>query len=289
MQVTPSVERGWIRGCLDDGEERERIIGLLHHAKSQALDGELTLRVHEHLKTNPDPKRVEEGVEEKLGLLYQNQLKRWVVQIETSQGPRIVKMTEVAHFRGSLAGLFSRSVAAREHKFQRRTQTLNLAAAQSKGYLELWYGPSLIRCCQIQTAFEPGNLILDDYLSLAMKKNGLSAMEPLGRALAHSHNQGFFHGDLKGFHAFAHPGAEPGEYTLRWLDLARVGFRLSRRQRIINLYQMLRFVVPERGDARDSFMRSYCAAARWHAGNPNKAMTIVGKFLEHKLKTHPNP
>ena len=114
-------------------------------------------------------------------------------------------------------------------------------------------------------------------------------MEPLGRALAHSHKQGFFHGDLKGFHALVCPSETVHEYTLKWLDLARVGFRLTRRQRIINLYQMLRFVVPERGEARDSFMRAYCESAQWYAESPNKAMTVVGKFLEYKLKTHPNP
>lgn len=289
MKVSPSVERGWIRGCLDDGEDRDAMVGLLHHAKSQALDGVLCVLVHENLKAEPDPRKQEQDVDEKLGLLYQNRLKRWVVQIDTAQGPRIVKMTEGSSFRSSMAGFFSRSVAAREHKFQRRTESLNLAAAQTKGYLELWYGPSLIRCCQVQTLFEPGMALLNDHLAQAIKKDGLSALEPLGRALAHSHNQGFFHGDLKGFHAFVQPEGQNGEYTLRWLDLARVGFHLSRRQRIINLYQMLRFVVPERGDARDCFMRSYCAAAQWHADKPNKAMSIVGKFLEQKLKTHPNP
>ena len=114
-------------------------------------------------------------------------------------------------------------------------------------------------------------------------------MGPLARALAHSHHLNFFHGDLKGFHAFIQPEPDSNEYTLQWLDLARVGFRLTRRQRIINLYQMLRFVVPERGETRDGFMRAYCEASGWYADNPNKAMTIVGKFLEHKLKTHPNP
>lgn len=289
MKVSPTVERGWIRGHLDENEDRDVFVGLLHHAKAQALDGVLSLLVHENLKAAPDSRKIEQDTDEKLGLLYQNQLKRWVVKVDTSQGPRIVKMTETAHFRSSLAGILSRSVAAREHRYQRRVQAMNLAAAQTKGYLELWHGLSFIRSCQVQTPFETENLILSDHLDRAIETDGLSAMQPLARALAHSHNQGFFHADLKGFHAFAQPGAESGEYTLRWLDLARVGFRLSRRQRIINLYQMLRFVVPERGDARDGFMRAYCEATGWHAKNPNKAMTIVGKFLEHKLKTHPNP
>ena len=289
MKVTTDTERGWIRGSLDAGEDREKIVSILHHGKSQVLDGALDLKVHEHLKQAPDTQALEQDTQEKLGLLYQGQLKRWVVQISTSQGPRIIKISESGKLKTSIAGMLGRSVAAREHKFQRRTESLKLAAAQTKGFLELWHGSTLIRSCQVQTLFSDDALILNDYLKTAIEQQGLKAMAPLGRALAHSHNLGFFHGDLKGFHALVKPEAASAEYTFQWLDLARVGFKITRRQRIINLYQMLRFVVPESGEARDGFMRAYCEASTWYADNPNKAMTIVGKFLEHKLKTHPYP
>ena len=289
MKVVTEAEKGWIRGSLSEDEDREQIVSILHHGKAQILDGKLDLKVHEHLKQNPHPPTLENDIQEKLGLLYQGELKRWVVQITTHQGPRIVKISESGNFKTTVAGLMGLSVAAREHKYQLRAESLKLGAAQTVGYLELWHGTTLVRSCQVQTLLDHQALILNDYLKFAMVQEGNQAMLNLGRALAHSHNLGFFHGDLKGFHALVEPNSEGHEYTLKWLDLARVGFRLSRRQRIINLYQMLRFVVPEHGEARDGFMRAYCEASGWYADNPNKAMTLVGKFLEHKLKTHPNP
>ena len=289
MKVATDAEKGWIRGSLDNGEDREQIVSILHHGKMLVLDGKLDLKVHEHLKQSPDPQSLEQDIQEKLGLLYQGGLKRWVVQISTTQGPRIVKISESATFKTSFAGVMGQSVAAREHKFQLRAQNLKLAAAETKGFLELWHGATLIRACQVQTLLDHQALILNDHIETAMEQLGVEAMAPLARALAHSHSLGFFHGDLKGFHALVKPEPSGSGYTLQWLDLARVGFKLSRRQRIINLYQMLRFVVPERGEARECFMRAYCEASGWHTANPNKAMTIVGKFLEHKLKTHPYP
>ena len=289
MKVPAQAEKGWIRGALAPQEDREKVISILHHGKSQVLDGELDLKVHEHLKQKPQSNILENDIQEKLGQLYQGKLKRWVVQVSTTQGPRIIKISESARLKTSLAGMAGRSVAAREHKFQLRAESLKLAAAQTKGFLELWHGATLIRSCQVQTVFDPNAWILNDHLKRAIQEEGAQAMGTLGRALAHSHGLNFFHGDLKGFHALVEPNAQSKEYTLKWLDLARVGFRLTRRQRIINLYQMLRFVVPERGETRDGFMRAYCEASGWYADDPNKAMTIVGKFLEHKLKTHPNP
>ena len=289
MKVATHAEKGWIRGSLDSGEDREKIISILHHGKTLVLDGKLDLKVHEHLKQSPNPQHLDHEIQEKLGLLYQGGLKRWVVQISTAQGPRIVKISESATFKTSLAGFMGQSVAAREHRYQQQAQALKLAAAETKGFLELWHGATLIRSCQVQTLLDHNAWILNDHIQTAMAQEGIEAMAPLGRALAHSHGLGFFHGDLKGFHALVKTEPNGIDYTLQWLDLARAGFRLSRRQRIINLYQMLRFVVPERGEARDYFMRAYCEASRWHAANPNKAMTIVGKFLEHKLKTHPYP
>ena len=50
MKVAAQTEKGWIRGALHPGEDREKIISILHHGKSQVLDGKLDLKVHEHLK-----------------------------------------------------------------------------------------------------------------------------------------------------------------------------------------------------------------------------------------------
>ena len=45
---------------------------------------------------------------------------------------------------------------------------------------------------------------------------------------------------------------------------------------------MLRFVVPERGETRDSFMRSYCEASGWYTDNPNKAMGPASEIDRYK-------
>ena len=84
MKVRAQAEKGWIRGALAPEEDREKIISILHHGKSQVLDGELDLKVHEHLKQEPQSEILENNIQEKLGQLYQGKLKRWVVQVSTT-------------------------------------------------------------------------------------------------------------------------------------------------------------------------------------------------------------
>lgn len=289
MKVQTNAERGYIRGKLDAGEDHACIVSLLHHFKNQLLDNTLELKVHEHLLAAQDVTQIEMAQTKKLALLYQDKLKRCVVAVETSAGPRIVKISQAGNFRTSVAGALSQSVANREHRYQVRTQALSLAAAESKGYLELWHGPLLVRSCQVQIPMSDSAVVLGDHVTQMLITHREEAMLHLAQAMAHTHQKNFFHADLKGFHAIVVPGSSGSGYTLRWLDLARVGFSLSRRRRIINLYQMLRFVVPEQGELQDAFMRHYCLAAQWYPNDANKAIRLVGRFLEHKLRTHPNP
>ena len=105
-----------------------------------------------------------------------------------------------------------------------------------------------------------------------------------GAALARVHGVPFFHADLKGFHVWIEPAAPDRALALRFLDFGRVGFRMSRRRRIINLYQALRFIVPDSPDAQERFVSGYCTAA---GGDPARLLRATRRFLAHKLRTHP--
>ena len=83
-------------------------------------------------------------------------------------------------------------------------------------------------------------------------------------------------------------GNTPAVYKLRWLDLRRVSFWLSRRKRIINLYQALRYLLPDDPVAQERFLTAYCAASGWYSQRPERALRIVRGFLDHKLRTHPD-
>ena len=291
MKPTPTDERGTIRGWLEPAEDRHGLEQILRTAPSAILDGALSLRVHEDLYEMPSSSSRDAQLTNLLQGLYQGTIKRYVVYAETQAGPRIIKLTETRNFGHRLGGLLSFSSGRQEHHNQRRVESLGIAAARSLGYLELCRGPWLIRSAQIQSLTDSGRPLLDDFIRHQYPAFGYEAFAALGEALAKTHAQQFFHADLKGFHAQIKTETlaptNPSRYTLLWLDLGRVHFRLTRRRRIINLYQMLRFVIPPEGQARDAFMRSYCEETGWYRDSPNRAMKIVGEFLEKKLRVSP--
>ena len=290
MKPASLNERGSIRGWLEPDENRVHLETILRKAPSAVLEGELTLKVHEDLAETTDTAKREQRVTELVQALYRGTIKRYVVQSDTSVGPRIIKLTESQSLSHRLGGLIGFSTGRLEHQNQIRAESLGIAAAHSHGYLELCRSPWLIRSAQVQSLISPELPMLDDFVRREYERFGPAAMLPLGEALAHTHALGFFHADLKGFHAqIAHQRLvphEPTRYTLLWLDLGRVKFTVTERRRIINLYQMLRFVVPNHGRARDAFMRSYSKESGWYRDSPNRAMEIVGRFLDKKLRAH---
>jgi len=288
MRPAQFNEDGSIRGWLEPGEDRATLEGSLRNAPSAILSGEFELKVHQDLYKTVDEAKREQSLTALLQALYQGTIKRYVISLETQNGPRIIKLTESHSWPRRMGALFGISVGRTEHHNQLRAEKMGLTAAHSYGYLELRQGPWLIRSAQVQSKVDPERPILDEFLSEQYKRFGEEALQPLASALAEHHALGFFHADLKGFHAqIVHEGLvphQPTRYSLRWLDLGRAGFALTERQRVINLYQMVRFVVPSQGQARDTFMRSYCQESGWHRDNPNRAMEIVGRFLDKKLR-----
>ena len=291
MRPAPFNQRGTVRGWLEPAEDRTYLEQLLRTAPNAILAGEYELKVHADLSQSVDAPQKEKRVTELLQQLYQGTIKRYVIQVETSRGPRILKFSEATTIPRRLGGLLGISVGRTEHQNHVRAEKLGIAAAHSCGYLELREGPLLTRSLQVQSLLNPELPILDDFITDQYGRFGAPALKPLAVALNHSHAKGFFHADLKGFHAqIAHQGLAPDEptrYTLLWLDLGRASFALTERQRVINLYQMLRFVVPPQGQARDTFMRSYCEESGWYRDNPNRGMKIVGQLLEQKLRQNP--
>jgi len=199
----------------------------------------------------------------------------------------------VRSFGSRLLGMAGVSAARREHGLHSRTHQLGLAAARTLGFLEWRSGPRLLRSAQVQTPLEPDRVSLDVFLAHDLAEHGDTAVEPLAVALAELHRVPFFHADLKGYLAFVDdvrrvPG-KPATYRLVWIDLGRVAFWMSPRKRIINLYQVLRFVLAERPQAHQCFVTSYCRAAGWRAAEPLRVLAKVRRFLAHKLLTVPAP
>ena len=286
-------ERGRIVGQLAAGEDRPAIEIALRQARRRVLAGELALLLHaDHRPEVPGEVRARQQTE-RLTRLAAGRLKRFVFRLETRAGPRIVKISEVVSLGNRLSGLLGSSNARREHQYQAQAQTLGLAATETKGYLELREGPWLRRACQIQTVLDGDRPTLDSFLAEEYPRFGDEAIVRLAEAFAQTHRRRFFHGDLKGFHAFPtnlqRPPEQAASYELQWLDLGRVGFRLSRRQRIINLYQMFRFVLPQTPEVQANFIQAYCRHTGWWAHRPKRALARVRRFLQHKLRTHPDP
>lgn len=280
-------------GQLAKGEDETLLRDLVASAPTWLAEGRATLRVH--ADTDPDATQAERNAqcEAKLRGVRAGRAKRYVVQVPTAAGPRIVKLAEVTSIGNGLLGLVGRSIARREHAFHTRADVLGLAASRSLGFLEWRVGPWLRRACQVQTLIAADLRPLDQVLAHELATHGDAALESLAEALADMHAKRFFHADLKGFHAFVVPLAPPGDaplrYRLEWIDLARVGFRLTSRQRVINLYQALRFVVPMRVDAQERFIAHYCRHSGWHRHAPQRALQRVQRLLAHKLRTHPYP
>ena len=278
-------------GALAPGEDLSTIQAALLNAPALVLCGKAQLLSHADLDRRATASERENERRSRMAKL--DALKRYVLLCETDAGARIIKIAAVTNLGNSLLGLLGSSVPRKEHRFHTHAETLGLAATRSLGYLEWRAGPCLRRACQVQSLLELDAVSLDTFLAVEIERHGDCALEPLARALAHSHAKGFFHADLKGFHAFVDnvkvEKDQPATYDLRWIDLARVGFRLSERQRVINLYQTLRFVVPNRPEAQRRFVDAYCQSSGWLTDQPDRALAKVQKFLAHKYRTHPLP
>lgn len=280
LDVLRTTGSGTVRGSVRTGEDVDAFVDLLETVRYRVLRRETPLLTHADLGAEKDDR------ESKRAALERGRLKRYVVRAHTELGPRIIKIAETVGVGNTLQGLFGGSVARREHQNQVRAEALELAATQSVGYLELRRGPSLTRAIQIQTELDPSLPSWSDVLDTDIAFNREAAIDRAARALAATHALGFFHGDLKGFHAFV-PEPKTEHYGLLWLDLGRVAFELNARRRVINLYQALRFVVPRDMDER--FVTTYCKASGWYAGREEEAVRKVRDFLAYKLRTHPNP
>jgi hypothetical protein len=140
----------------------------------------------------------------------------------------------------------------------------------------------------VQTELDPSLPTWSDVLETDLHMGGDEALDRAAAALAATHSVGFFHADLKGFHAFV-PEPKGETYGLVWLDLGRVAFHLTPRKRIINLYQALRFVLPRRPEVEERFVHAYCHSSGWRVANANRVLHRVRRLLNYKLRTHPYP
>lgn len=288
--VGKTPPRGRLVGLLRPGEDLDAIEGAMVLAKRRIESGDLKLLTHaEHLPDSTPIPRANQA-EQMLDDLRAGTLKRYVFSLDTAAGKRIMKIGEPRGMGNELLGALGASISRREHAHQVRAEKHDIAAAEGCGFLEWRVFSGLVRSCHIQMPISSDLRSLGHFLPEQLDEHGNAALDSLAAALAASHAVPFFHADLKSFHAFVDdvetPAGAPATYRLRWLDLARVSFRLSRRQRIINLYQTLRWVVPRRSEAEQRFVHAYCRASGWYADAPDKALRAVRRFLDYKLQTH---
>ena len=266
---------------------------LLRHGAERAVEGSLPLLCHEDLVPSTTEEERARARARLVETLRAGQLRRFAVRVSTPAGERIVKLSAADTFGSRLLGLWGRSRGRREHQFHSRAAALNLAAASSHGFLELRLGPQLLGSCQVQSLVSADCTPLGPFLDREVAAHGPRGLEPLGRALAIAHRVPFFHADLKSFHMFVselQPArGKPASYRLRFIDLDRVAFWLSRRKRVINLYQVLRYVVPDEPSAQAHFVTAYCETSGWYANHPERALHLVRSFLAYKRETHPYP
>ena len=74
MKVSAQAEKDGY-AVLAPEEDRDKVISILH-PENQVLDGELDLKVHEHLKQEPQSEILENEIQEKLGQLIR-QAQAW--------------------------------------------------------------------------------------------------------------------------------------------------------------------------------------------------------------------
>ena len=286
-----------IRGEIVEGYESEteswkRV--LQNPRELLASNGTTEILVHGQRPASPLSTLQKQERSRKQELIHAGKAKRFVLSFRTPSGPKIFKLLEPQSTGNHIQGIFHSSTARIEHRNQLRCQTLKLAAAQSLGFLELRRGPLLVRACQIQEPVPLQQLTLfEAFFTQELARSPKDAISALATAIAQMHLKGFFHNDLKGFHAFARiTGYNPSgtaHYDLLWIDLARVGFKLTKRQRIINLYQVFRYILPANSEAQATFTQIYCEVSGWHKDNYPKALRQVSQFLDFKLRTHPSP
>ena len=288
-------DRGQIRGNLVHENERDQWNSVLRNARSLSHENsEAQLLVHGQDNSDSLSEVQKQAQVEKRQLVQAGKAKRFVLRYGTESGLKIFKMVEPQSAGNHLMGFLGNSAAKLEHQYHLRCQSLDLAATRSLGYLELRRGPFLVRACQIQEPIDFEQLpLLETFFPQQFSQHKEDAVTALATAIAQMHLKRFFHGDLKGFHAFVRTrGSYPSgaaQYDLLWIDLGRVGFNLSKRQRIINLYQVFRYILPRDSESQASFMKTYCDVAQWQNHQPQKALDKVLQFLTYKLRTHPNP
>jgi len=309
-----------VRASLTDGEDREMLTAAIHRAPELAQSGEAELLVHASLQRQYAERqsarcnnqnlqqlgqlRATEATERthKLTLLASGTAKRYVVQVATSAGDRVIKFCDTRGVGNHAMGVFGNSSAEREHRLHQRALHIGVAATKSCGVLTLRRGLHLVRAAHVQVPINasPSADIppLAAQIQLDTKAHGaLAAFTALARALARMHAVPFFHADVKGFHALAKSittpakhDTEPADYNLLWIDLDRCAFRVTPRRRIINLYQVFRFLLPIGDDSlQAAFIHEYCNAASWYAKDHQEILNRTSRFLRHKLKDHPNP
>lgn len=285
--VELDAPRGRIIGALAEGEDAAQLREALLNAPEWVSTGARSFLSHE----GTGDSRAQRALAARREAVRKRRLKRFTFLEETAAGQRVVKIAEVQSFGNALLGLLQTSTARQEHVYHARAVDMSLAAVETRGFLEWRDGKRLLRACQVQTLLSAEQVSLDTHLARELASFGDAALEPFAQALARMHARPFFHADLKGFHGFVtnvvtRPSA-PSTYDLQWIDMGRVSFGLSPRQRIINLYQALRFVVPPHPSAHRRFMEAYTRSAGWCVDAPERALARVHAFLAHKFLTHP--
>ncbi len=128
---------------------------------------------------------------------------------------------------------------------------------------------------------------------LEVTESGEKILRCLAEGLASAHNAGFFHGDIKPYHLYVGSGLgkthelSPSIKDWVWIDLddCLLSSSLTRRQRVINLYQIWRyFLVPLGEKDMDEFISIYLKRSKEFTIEKGKLKQLVLRHYERRLR-----
>ncbi len=200
-------------------------------------------------------------------------------------GQALVFKYAFAHGWGKTLQGICTSGARIEHGLHTRAHKLGLSLVPSLGYLEYRTFLRIHHAVHIQPNYAEAMRVGSwRFVTDRIQEQPIKASIAFAKGLAHTHQLGFFHADLKAFHVLMGNHNNP---ELRFMDFGRVSFRVTPRRRTINLYQALRFIIPE--TQHNAFMETYAQHCGYSVPKNVALKRQVHSFLAHKLKTHPHP
>lgn len=240
-----------LRFTLEEGEDRAILGDLVQNVSAWLEDGRAELLDHAHLADPADQRNHfvrPEPYDQRLAAIAAGTAKRFVIKVDSSAGPRVVKFFTPLGYANRLLYAVRASPSQRAHELAQQTMGGPLLLPHSYGYIDLRDDRSLVRSGQVMEHLA-GLTSLGSYLTARLRSAGsnpaerLEAIHWLADHLAAMHRAGLYHPDLKPYHVFVVSTGDTERLLVIDMDRARVESELDEGQRATNLYQLYRYAL----------------------------------------------